>query len=87
MQDHLHFAPCGKAFKNWSGNSRDPQAEENLLQNMPKVAYWPNKLRWVMVFESDWMVPFIISTAPEISENAYHAFPCGACIYPHWLMH
>ncbi len=40
-----------------------------------------------MVFESDWMVPFIISTATEISENAYHEFPCGACIYPHWLMH
>ncbi len=32
-----------------------------------------------MVFENDWMVPFIISTATEISENA----SCGSqwCLY------
>lgn len=32
-----------------------------------------------MVFENDWMVPFIISTATEISKNA----SCGSqrCLY------
>lgn len=57
--------------------SRTPTPPPHILsKTMPKVACWANELRWIMVFENDWMVPFIISTATEIGS-------CGSqrCLY------
>lgn len=52
-----------------------------LSKTMPKVACWPNELRWIMVFENVWMVPFIISVATEMQFPAVPVFTLtGLCI-------
>lgn len=68
----------------WSGNSCQPLCKVNRIfsKNTPNVAFWPNELRWIIALENDCMLPFISSTATEISKMA-DVVPSGACIYPH----
>lgn len=69
------FWECGLKIP---GIPKQKKKNHIFFKTMPKVACWPNELRWIMVFENNgrWCPSL---SATEISENA----SCGSqrCLY------